>query len=59
MKINPELENIISIKYNNYFYNRIESDIKIMKEPKTNSNFYFISTKNNNNSIILCALNSE
>ena len=59
MKINPQLENVISIKYNNYFYNRIESEIKIMKEPKTNSNFYFISTKNNNNSIIICELNSE
>ena len=59
MKINPELENIISMKYNNYIYNRIESEIKIMKEPKTNSKFYFISTKDNNTFIIICELNSK
>ena len=59
MKINPQFENIISIRYNNYIYNRIESEIKIMKEPKTNSNFYFISTKDNNICMIICELNSE
>jgi hypothetical protein len=50
MDILPLFDNCISIKYKNYYYNRIESkNIKIFKEKTTNQKFYFITPANNEN----------
>lgn len=50
MDILPLFDNCISIKYKDYYYNRIESkNIKIFIEKKTNQKFYFITPANNEN----------
>ena len=58
ININLELENKLTSKYNNYYYNRIESDITVLTEPKTNSKLYIIPTKDESISIIICQLNT-
>ena len=58
ININLQLENKLTSKYNNYYYNRIESDISVLTEPKTNSKLYIIPTKDESISIIICQLNT-
>ena len=56
----PLFDNCISIKYKNYFYNRIEHDnIKILIEKETNQKFFFISPNNNNNDNIILLISSS
>ena len=59
MKIHPDLNSRITLKYNSYYYNRIESEIGILSEPNTNSKFYFIPTNNILISIMICQLTSK
>ncbi len=59
MKLNPQLQSRITIKYKNYYYNRIETEIGVLREPKTNGKFYFIPTNDHSLSIMICELNSE
>ena len=59
MKLNPELRSRITIEYNNYYYNRIETEIGILTEPNSNGKFYFIPTNDQSISIMICELNSE
>ena len=58
ININLQLENKLTSKYNNYYYNRIKSDISVLTEPKTNSKLYIIPTKDESISIIICQLNT-
>ena len=59
MKLNPQLQSRITIEYNNYYYNRIETEIGILTEPNSNGKFYFIPTNDQSISIMICELNSE
>ena len=59
MRIHPHLNSRITLEYNSYYYNRIESDIGVLSETKTNSKFYFIPTKSLTTSIMICQLTSE
>ena len=59
MKLNPQLKSRITIKYNNYLYNRIESEIGVLTEPNTNGKFYFIPTNDQTISLMICQLNLE
>jgi hypothetical protein len=59
MRIHPHLSSRITLEYNSYYYNRIESDIGVLSETKTNSKFYFIPTKSLTTSIMICQLTSE
>ena len=62
MDILPLFDNCISIKYKNYFFNRIESNnIKIFIEKTTNQKFFFITPSNNENINLLISttLNRE
>ena len=50
----PLFDGCLSLKYENYFYNRIEcKDIKIVKENSTEQIFYFMKAANNENITIL------
>lgn len=56
MNIMPLFDNCISVKYNNYYYNRIEhQNIKTLIEKETNQKFFFITPNNNksDNNILL------
>ena len=54
----PLFDGCISIKYGNYFYNRIESNnIKTLKENSTEQKFYLIKALNHENISILISLN--
>ena len=61
LKINifPLFDNCISVKYNNYFFNRIEHDnIKILMEKETQQKFFFISPNNNKTDNIILLISS-
>ena len=61
-KINifPIFDNCISIKYKNYFFNRIEQDnIKILIEKETKQKFFFISPNNNKTDNIILLISSS
>ena len=54
----PLFDGCLSLKYENYFYNRIEcKDIKIVKENSTEQIFYFMKAANNENITILISAN--
>ena len=54
----PLFDGCLSVKYGNYFYNRIESrNIKIVKENSTEQKFYLIKILNNDNISILISSN--
>jgi hypothetical protein len=54
----PLFDGCLSLKYDNYFYNRIEcKDIKIVKENSTEQIFYFMKAANNENITILISAN--
>jgi hypothetical protein len=54
----PLFDGCISLKYENYFYNRIEcKDIRIVKENSTEQVFYFMNAVNNENIRILISSN--
>ena len=54
----PLFEGCISMKYENYFYNRIEcNNIKIVKEGTTEQIFYLLKAINNDNISILISSN--
>ena len=54
----PLFDGCISLKYENYFYNRIEcKDIRIVKENSTEQIFYFMNAVNNENIRILISSN--
>ena len=54
----PLFDGCLSLKYENYFYNRIEcKDIKIVKENSTEQIFYFMKAVNNENITILISAN--
>jgi hypothetical protein len=54
----PLFDGCLSIKYGNYFYNRIESkNIRIVKENSTEQKFYLIKTLNNDNISVLLSSN--
>ena len=60
-KINifPLFENIISVKYNHYYFNRIESEnMKILIEKETKQKFYFITPNNNKNDNLILLISS-
>ena len=62
MDILPLFDNCISIKYKNYFFNRIESNnAKLFIEKTTNQKFFFITSANNENINLLISttLNKE
>ena len=59
INIMPLFDNCISIKYKNYYYNRIEHDnIKILIEKETKQKFYFISPNNNKSDNIILLISS-
>ena len=59
INIYPLFDNCISIKYNNFFFNRIENDnIKILIEKETKQKFYFISPSNNKTDNIILLISS-
>ena len=54
----PLFEGCISLKYENYFYNRIESNnMKIVREETTGQNFYLLKAVNNENITLLISSN--
>jgi hypothetical protein len=54
----PLFDGCISIKFENYFYNRIEcKNLKIVKENTTEQSFYLLKTINNENISILISSN--
>jgi hypothetical protein len=54
----PLFDGCLSVKYGNYFYNRIESrNIRIVKENSTEQKFYLIKILNNDNISILISSN--
>ena len=60
----PLFDNCISIKYNNYYFNRIEHDnIKILIEKETKQKFFFITPNNEKSEniilLISAALNEQ
>ena len=58
MNLEPLFDNCISIKYKNYYFNRIENEnVKIFTEKETNQKFYFITSKNNENINLLISSN--
>ena len=62
IKMNYQLffENTFIIKYDNYYYNRINSnDIKLMEHQKTKTLFYSFPTENHNISLILAEMNED
>ena len=61
-KINifPLFDNCISIKYKNYYFNRIEqSNIKILIEKETKQKFYFIPPNNNKTDNIILLISTS
>ena len=60
INIMPLFDNCISIKYNNYYYNRIEhNNIKTLIEKETKQKFYFISPNNNESDNIILLISSN
>ena len=60
MNIFPLFDNIISVKYNHYFYNRIETEnIKILIEKETKQKFYFLTPNNNKNDNVILLISSS
>ena len=58
LNIYPLFDGCISIKYNNYNYNRIEcKNIKLIKEKNTQQLFYLLNTINDKNISILISSN--
>ena len=59
MNIMPLFDNCISVKYNNYYYNRIEhQNIKTLIEKETNQKFFFITPNNNKDDNIILLISS-
>ena len=60
LNIFPLFDGCMSVKYKNYFYNRIRcNNIKLFKEKTTNQIFYLLKTVNNENISILISSNVE
>ena len=60
MNILPLFDNCISVKYNHYYYNRIENEnMKILIEQETKQKFYFISPNNNKNDNLILLISSS
>ena len=60
MNIFPLFENCISIKYNHYYFNRIENEnIKILVEKETKQKFYFLTANNIKNDNIILLISSS
>ena len=58
LNIFPLFDGCLTIKYRNYFYNRIECEnIKVLKEKATEQIFYQLNTTNNENMNILISSN--
>ena len=59
MNIFPLFDNCISVKYKNYYFNRIENEnMKILIEKETKQIFYFITPNNNKNDNIILLISS-
>ena len=60
MNIFPLFDNCISIKYKNYYFNRIEqNNIKVLIEKETRQKFYFIPPNNNKTDNIILLISSS
>ena len=60
MNFFPLFDNIISVKFNHYFYNRIETEnIKILIEKETKQKFYFLTPNNNKNDNVILLISSS
>ena len=60
INVSPIFNSTISIQYNDYLYNRIESnEIKILTDKKSQLKFYLIPTLDEYNSIIISEINEE
>ena len=60
MNIFPLFDNCISVKYNHYYFNRIENEnMKILIEKETKQKFYFITANNNKNDNIILLISSS
>ena len=52
-------ENLLTIKYNDYIYNRISTQVTTYKDINTNSSIYKLSTMQNDYSILIMELNNQ
>ena len=60
IELNIYFKNILSIKINNYYYNRISAkDIKIIKDEKNNCILYSIPCLNKINNILIFEVNND
>ena len=60
MNIFPLFDNCISVKYKNYYYNRIENEnMKTLIEKETKQIFYFVTPNNNKNDNIILLISSS
>ena len=59
MNLTLLIQSSIASPLNGYIYNRIEKDIKVLSDKKTNHKFYLIPTTDGNNSLIITTLSND
>ena len=59
LQLCPQVKNLLSITYNNYYYNRIEDIVYTFIEPKSQSKVYKINFNDNLNSMFIIPLTSK
>ena len=59
LQLCPQVKNLLSITYNNYYYNRIEDIVYTFIEPKSQGKVYKINFNDNLNSMFIIPLTSK
>ena len=59
LQLCPQVKNLLSIQYNNYYYNRIEDVVYTLIEPKSQGKVYKVNFNDNLNSMFIIPLTSK